>query len=152
MQKKEDEIYCPECGKAIKRKAIICTYCGIQIKELKTSSQVTTLKVEPVDALKNKVTAVVLAALFSFLSWAYTYGKNAKYFWIGFGVSFFLGIFFIPSMVFITARKTGEVTTADMLVTFYFVLLGFWALGSWLWAVIDNAVKPSSFYENYPKG
>lgn len=32
--KKEDEIYCPECGKAIKKKAIICPFCGIQIKGL----------------------------------------------------------------------------------------------------------------------
>ena len=38
MEKKEDEFYCPECGKPIKRKAIICPYCGIQIKELITSS------------------------------------------------------------------------------------------------------------------
>jgi len=150
-EKKEDEIYCAECGKPIKRRAVICPHCGVQIKELKTSSQATTLKVEPVGAPKSKVTAVVLAVLFGFWSWAYTYGRNAKYFWIGFGVSFLLGVFFIPSIVFVTARKIGEATTADMLVAFYFVLLGLWALGSWLWVIVDNAVKPSSFYENYPK-
>lgn len=37
-EKKEYEIYCPECGKAIKRNAVVCPYCGVQIKELKTSS------------------------------------------------------------------------------------------------------------------
>lgn len=150
-EKKEDEFYCPECGKAIKRRAIICPYCGVQIKELKTSSQSNNLKVEPIDAPKSKVTAVVLAALFGYWSWAYTYGRNAKYFWIGFGISIFLGIFFIPSIAVVTARKIGEATTADMLVAFYFVLLGLWALGSWLWALVDNATKPNSFYENYHK-
>jgi len=33
--KKEDEIFCPECGKPVKRNAVICVNCGIQIKSLK---------------------------------------------------------------------------------------------------------------------
>ncbi len=37
--KKEDEIYCPECGKPIKRNAVICISCGIQLKEIKTSQK-----------------------------------------------------------------------------------------------------------------
>ncbi len=32
--KKEDEIYCVECGKPIKRRAVICPHCGVQVKEL----------------------------------------------------------------------------------------------------------------------
>ena len=105
------------------------------------------------DAPKNKVTALVLAVLFGFWSWAYTYGRNAKYFWIGFGISFFLGIFFIPSIIaVITVDPGNEGVPTQLLIVFYFVLLGLWGLGSWLWAVIDNAVKPSSFYKNYPKG
>ena len=38
--KKQDEIYCPECGKAIKRNAVICVHCGIQVKELETKSTI----------------------------------------------------------------------------------------------------------------
>ena len=30
--KKEDEIYCPECGKPIKRNAVVCVYCGVQVE------------------------------------------------------------------------------------------------------------------------
>ena len=37
--KKEDEIYCPECGEVIKRNAAICTFCGNQLKELITKSK-----------------------------------------------------------------------------------------------------------------
>lgn len=35
--KKEDEIYCPECGKPVKRNAVICVNCGVQIKEIRTT-------------------------------------------------------------------------------------------------------------------
>ncbi|GAH35439.1 unnamed protein product [marine sediment metagenome] len=35
--KKEDEIFCKECGKPIKRNTVICPFCGVQVKELKTS-------------------------------------------------------------------------------------------------------------------
>ena len=34
IYKKEDEIYCPECGKAIKRNAVVCVNCGVQVKPL----------------------------------------------------------------------------------------------------------------------
>jgi len=30
--KKEDEIFCPECGEPIKENAVVCSHCGIQIK------------------------------------------------------------------------------------------------------------------------
>lgn len=29
-----DEIYCSECGRPIKRAAVICPYCGIQVRAL----------------------------------------------------------------------------------------------------------------------
>lgn len=30
----DDEIFCPECGQKIKRKAVICVKCGCQVKEI----------------------------------------------------------------------------------------------------------------------
>jgi DNA-directed RNA polymerase subunit RPC12/RpoP len=38
--KKEDEMYCPECGKKIKRNAVICVHCGVQVKELHAEDEV----------------------------------------------------------------------------------------------------------------
>lgn len=32
MEKLYDEIYCPECGKRIKKDVVNCTNCGIQMK------------------------------------------------------------------------------------------------------------------------
>lgn len=53
--KKPDELYCPECGKIIKKNAVICPYCGIQVKELKTTFAT---------PVKSKAVAVVLAIFF----------------------------------------------------------------------------------------
>lgn len=38
--KKEDEMYCPECGKKIKRNTVICVHCGVQVKELRARDEV----------------------------------------------------------------------------------------------------------------
>ena len=37
-EKKPDEIYCPGCGKPIKKDAVVCPHCGVQVKELKVST------------------------------------------------------------------------------------------------------------------
>ena len=41
MEKKEDEFYCPECGKLIKKNAVICVRCGVQVKDLAYQSKET---------------------------------------------------------------------------------------------------------------
>lgn len=50
--KKEDEIYCPECGKPIKRNAVVCVYCGVQVGELKNN--IPTVKVKQPIELKTR--------------------------------------------------------------------------------------------------
>jgi Tol biopolymer transport system component len=32
-----DDMYCPECGKPVKKDAVVCINCGVQLKELKVS-------------------------------------------------------------------------------------------------------------------
>jgi len=36
--KKPDEIYCPGCAKPIKKEAVVCPHCGVQVKELKVTT------------------------------------------------------------------------------------------------------------------
>ena len=50
--KQTDEIYCPECAKPIKRNAVICVNCGIQIKKLEFKTP--TVKIEQEVAPKIK--------------------------------------------------------------------------------------------------
>jgi hypothetical protein len=128
--KKEDEIYCPECGKPVKKNAVFCVHCGVQIREIKTS-----FKSEAVynPNIKSKATAVVLAVFFGYWSWVYTYGRNGFKFWIAFAG--------VPAVI---------VTIAHFLKSYgtLFIFLGLAA--EWIWAITDNIVKPDSFYYNYP--
>ena len=54
--KKQDEIYFPECGKAIKRQAVMCPFCGVQVKNLFTKTDIVT---EPETTLKKKGVAIL---------------------------------------------------------------------------------------------
>ncbi len=46
QEKKPDEIYCPSCAKPINKDAVVCPNCGVQIKELKVSTETITLTPE----------------------------------------------------------------------------------------------------------
>jgi hypothetical protein len=67
--------------------------------------------------------SVLLAVFLSFWTWLYTYKKDAVKFWIGLVVGLGLGFF----------------------------TMGITAIVVWVWAIIDTAVKPDSFYQQYPK-
>ena len=144
-EKKDSEIFCPECAKPINRKAVICPHCGVQVKELKTSIQKNTNNSKA--PIKTRSTAIVLSVLFGYWSWLYTYGKNNKKFWIGFGIDFIF--------IFITFTLILNYNAADL-----FLNYGTWIwffriiiiLGMWVWALVDNTSKPDLFYTGYPHG
>ncbi len=123
MVKKEDEIYCSECGKPIKRNAVICVHCGVQVKELSAGDEVKTV------TSKDQTVAFVLAVFFGFWSWLYTYKKDQLKFWIFLGVA----VTTVPLSV-------GWSTWGVLLVN----LIG------WFWALIDATRRPTIFYMNYP--
>jgi len=72
--KQSDEMFCPSCGEAIKKEAVICVHCGVQIK--KSTG-------EP----KKKATAVLLAVFLSYWTWLYTYKRDAWKFWLNLALS-----------------------------------------------------------------
>lgn len=144
--KKEDEIYCPECGKPIKRNAVICINCGVQVKELKNidgSSNIENHKnigTKEISSnlayVKNKMTAVIMVVFLGFFGWLYIYKCSASKFWIALSIVCFLLILY---------GITGGSTIINGLQFF----VGF---GTWLWAVIDTGTKPDIFFTNYPNG
>lgn len=121
--KQEDEIFCPECGKPIKKNAVICINCGVQVKPLneKVENKANENKGYP----KMKSSAIILVILFGFFGWLYIYKRSAIKFYISLAIiiiaSYFLGYFSS-------------------------ILYG----GIWIWALIDVSIKSSSFYKNYP--
>ena len=56
------EIYCPECGKPVKRNAVICANCGVQIK-------VPILLIYPICFLAGMGIMLILACLVSISVW-----------------------------------------------------------------------------------
>lgn len=75
---------------------------------------------------RSKGIAVLLAVFFSFWSWLYTYQRSKVKFWWGLGLSI-VGSFLVVVLVGI-----------------------FFLFGVWLWAVIDTATKPESYFTGYP--
>ena len=69
---------------------------------------------------RKKSTAMVLAVLFGFWAWLYTYRENAWKFWLGLVISVTCWwLFFLPN------------------------------LAIWIWAMVDNGTKPKEWYDNY---
>lgn len=125
--KNPDEMFCPECGKAVKRNAVICVHCGIQIKPL----QNTTVKQEVITTTpKSRKVALWLVLFLGFFSWLYTFKKD----WWKFLIS--LAIFFI--LFFVIRRNETAAFIIGAII--------------YLWPVIDVTVRKESFYENYPNG
>jgi len=125
--KSSDEIFCPECGKAIKRNAVICVHCGIQIKPLQdTIVRNNEIIVSP----KSRKVALWLVLFLGFFSWLYTFRKD----WWKFLIS--CVIFII--LLFVIRRNETVAFIIGAIV--------------YLWPVIDVTVRKEGFYENYPNG
>lgn len=126
--KKEYEIYCPECGKPIKRNAVVCVYCGVQVGELKNNTP--TVKVKQPIELKTRKIAIILVVCVGIFAFIYTYKRDAVKFWLSFGFAFL-----------------GGAIVASMFGLGWSFLVG---LGFWIYAMKSVSDRPDSFYENYP--
>ena len=77
---------------------------------------------------KDKTVAILLAVFLAPWTWCYTYTRDAAKFWIG-----------------ISCFVVGLILTV--------VAIGFFMIfGIWLWAVIDAASRPDSYYRQFPNG
>jgi len=80
----------------------------------------------PLAAPRSKGVAVILAVFLGFWTWLYTYRLDKAKFWVGLGC----GIIGAFTMIFLIGIPI--------------------VFGVWLWAVIDTAVKPEGWYQQYP--
>jgi hypothetical protein len=81
---------------------------------------------------KDRTTAVLLAVFLGFVTWMYTYEKDAWKFWVAFAV-----------------------TVGDLILSG--LTLGIWlfvaipaGIGLWIWGIVDAVVKSQQFYDYYP--
>jgi hypothetical protein len=173
MNESKPSKFCQSCGTQLVANAAFCPSCGTAVG----AAPVATPAAAPINfqsqvyasSTKSKTTAVVLAVFLSFWTWLYTFKVNKTKFFIGLGVGFVAWIMQIASLL-LTAddidyyaaciddevyygadpvQALAECTSYAPDYTLAF-LAGFMTFGIWLWAVIDNARKPVSFYEGYP--
>jgi hypothetical protein len=154
--KKEDEIYCPECGKPVKKNAVVCPHCGIQIKELAVSAAPASIKIEPAASPKSKTVSVVIAVFFGFWSWLYTYRRDQIKFWIFLGILITMWISYIGYACSSVAETLTDynfnmASYESNIHTFSNWIFAVVAIG-WFWALIDAVRRPTGFYLNYPNG
>ena len=88
----------------------------------------------------NKTTALIVAMVFglvshSFVTWLYTYEKDSTKFWVAFGIG---------AMIYMLAD--GPLADESIFAWSVLVII----LGLWVWTIIDVAMKPQAWYQNYP--
>ena len=72
---------------------------------------------------KDKTVAILLAIFLGFWTWLYSYQRDTWKFWVGLVLNIVgLFLFMVPN------------------------------IGVWIWAIIDVAVKPQQFYDQFPNG
>ena len=105
------QLSCRECGHPHARAAVTCSSCGM-----------------PLRVVKDRSLAILLAVLFSFLTWSYTYARNWSKFWIG---------------LLLTALGSLLSLSAGGWIALCFAV--------WIWAVVDAASKPTDYYLRFPE-
>lgn len=165
--------FCQSCGTQIPATATFCSNCGSAVGVLPTQAPVTPATAPQMNyqpqaygpAGKRKTPAVVLAVFFGYWAWLYTFKVNKNKFFIGLGLGLIISIISISSAVANSRNQTyyqacindfvyGSTSLTECIqyqpnYTMTFVALAM-SFGVWLWALIDNARRPESFYQAYP--
>ncbi len=135
--------FCSACGNAILDTAVVCPKCG---------SPTPRYRPESVQIGKSKTTAVVLSVFLGIWSWLYTYRVNGYKFWTT--ISILLVLFATIIIVAWQAYVAYSYTTEAELMALGRILGPIWQIlvvAFWLWALLDNATKPQSFFLSYGK-
>jgi hypothetical protein len=132
--------FCSACGNELLSTAVVCPKCGSPTPQYRPIS---------VHRAKSKANAVVLAVFLGPWSWLYTYKVNGYKFWISLGATWLLfWTYFVlywqdvdNSDYFIEFQPVTILVRVAWLATLVI---------TWLWALLENAIKSQDFYANYP--
>lgn len=136
--------FCSACGGTLIITAIICPKCGSP-----TSKYVGQ---RPVQA-KSKTSAVLLAVFLGIWSWVYTYQVNKSKFWVTLASFLALSVLLFIRASFISYQIQNGYYPSTGEVIFWRIIAFTWLftpLAFSIWAIVDNATKPSSWFINYP--
>ncbi|GEM_PF-563097 len=178
LTKDPDEIYCPECGRTVQRDLRQCPFCNTDFRKLFgveehhdagygtgapygsqdgfSSGNASGKPLPQPYPAKSKTVAVVLAVFLGFWAWLYTFKNNYLKFWITLGAS---GVVFIIISAYSCSIITDSMNYGNYGTNYFgssfigfIVFINIVSFGLWVWSVVDNAIKPESFYRNYPNG
>lgn len=126
--------YCSTCGNGLAATAIVCPSCGSPTRVQRSGA-------------KDKTVAVILAVFLGLWTWLYTYRLNATKFWTTLGILIFWVVLIFTTAVF----EFADDPWSDGFATLSMVAIGYLlSVAFWLWPLIDMAVKPRAYFENYP--
>ena len=91
----------------------------------------------------SKTVAIVLAIVFSYLAWLYTYEADKQKFWLTLALTLGLGVSFNTFGMLVGEEKS---IMADLLGG----VVSLMNMGFWIWVIIDVASKSDSWYRDYP--
>jgi hypothetical protein len=134
--------FCSACGQALIETAVVCPKCGSPTSRYLAPSY---------NYGKSKSAAVVLAVFLGTWSWLYTYKANSHKFWLTFSITLLLVVWSVISIAqYVSMSRYSYISDSQQ----FALNLSVWTLlganlGFWLWSILDNAIKPDSFYENY---
>jgi len=151
-QRQPDEIFCPTCGEPIKKEAVICVHCGVQVQETvpvfsRRRKAVPAQRHSGEPKPKSKTTAVLLAIFLGPWTWVYTYQRDCWKFWIA----------YTPLFTIIFSHLVSAIQHQHMGIIFSWInpnnfTLQIISFGFWLWALILACARKHPFYDNYPNG
>ena len=163
--------FCQSCGTQLPATATFCSNCGSAVGVAPAAAapaapaapQMNYQQQAYAPAGKSKTPAVVLAVFLGFWSWLYTFKVNKTKFFIALGLNTLVSIVAIGFMVVLfqemmptynsclyQATYASECAAYAPTSSFSTFLISVASFPLWLWAVIDNARKPASFYQAYP--
>ncbi len=133
--------FCRNCGKELPPQATFCPSCGTSV--------------EPKRRGKSKTAAVLLAIFLVFWTWLYTYKRDAWKFWVGLGINLIasgIGTAYIVN--FIAEAASTPMTEAQALEMIFgwviwITVFSIISFGTWVWAIVDTAVKNQEWYDSY---
>ncbi len=164
-------MYCRNCGRELAAGSTLCTKCGVTPPKGNKFCQNCGSTTDPLAEVcvrcgarlaaqappppgRSKLPAVLLAVFLSFWAWLYTYRRNARKFWIGLTAH----VVWIGLIVWSVARVvvwTGPPNHSELpseVIVFLIATYGGGAVvgfGVWLWALLDNVLKPDEWYRSY---
>jgi hypothetical protein len=135
--------FCSACANPLIETAVICPNCGSPTSKYLSQGPV---------PVKSKTTAVVLAVFLGIWSWLYTYELNKRKFWVSLIAYLGLSVVTAIRIAFVAYQSAQGYYSSDTEMIFWRIFAFVWLLspmGLSVWAIIDNATKPRSFYEAY---